>query len=178
MDWGGTQSGLGYVLLTSTTIRDSFYWNYSSTFIWVELHTDDIKEQLKTFDAILGDKVAILVDNFNGRMQLYREDEDSKEDDPYEDVIEQPVQQGMDMHDELLLSEPTLPTINGPCKAKIITKKHDQDGNLKGNYNPNPIINTRVYIAEFHDGSTKKYAANIIAEAIYDQVTDDGYDST
>ncbi len=70
----------------------------------IELQTDDITEQLRAFDAILGDKIASLVENPNMRMQLYREDEDPKEDDPYEDIsdeIEQPVQQEMDMHDEL-----------------------------------------------------------------------------
>lgn len=144
----------------------------------IELQTDDIKEQLKAFDAILGDQIAAFVENPNMMMQLYREDEDSKEDDPYENVIEPPVQPEMDMHDEFLPSEPTLPTIDGPNKAKIIARKRDQDGNLIGNYNPNPMINTRVYIAEFHDGSTKEYASNVIAEAMYDQVTDDGYEST
>jgi hypothetical protein len=43
----------------------------------------------------------------------------------------------MDMHDELLLSEPTLQTINGPLKAKVIARKRDQDENLIGTYNPN-----------------------------------------
>ena len=42
----------------------------------------------------------------------------------------------MDMHDELLLTEPTLQTVNGPCKAKVIARKRDQDGNLIGHYNP------------------------------------------
>jgi hypothetical protein len=42
----------------------------------------------------------------------------------------------MDMHDELLLSEPTLQTING-LKAKVIARKRDQDENLIGTYNPN-----------------------------------------
>jgi hypothetical protein len=52
--------------------------------------------------------------------------------------------------------------------------------NLKqlGTFNPNPMLNTRVYIAEFQDGSTMDYAANVMAKAIYNQVTDDGSDST
>jgi hypothetical protein len=40
------------------------------------------------------------------------------------------------------------------------------------------MINTTVYIAEFYAGRTKEYAANVIAEAIYNQVTDDRYDPT
>jgi hypothetical protein len=117
------------------------------------------------------------VKNPNMRMKLYREDEDPDEDKPYENIsneIERPVQREMDMHGELLLSEPIFPTINGPSKVKTIVTKRDQDGHLTGNYNPIPMVNTRVYIAKFHDGSTKEYATNVIAEAVYDQVTDDG----
>jgi hypothetical protein len=145
----------------------------------IELQTDDIKEQLRTFDATLGDKIAILVENPNMRMQLYREDEVQRDDNhDDDDTVDQPTLPELDMHDKLLLTEPTLLTLNGPCKAKIIARKRDQNGNLIGNYDANPMINTRVYIAEFHDGSTKEYAANVIAEAIYNQVMEDGYDST
>ncbi len=34
----------------------------------IELQTIDIKEQLKAYDAILGDKIAVLDDNPNVRM--------------------------------------------------------------------------------------------------------------
>ena len=81
------------------------------------------------------------------------------------------------MHDELLLAEPLLTTTNGHMKAKIIGRKRDQDGQLVGHYNSNLILNTRVYLAEFPDGTVSEYAANIIAEAIYEQVNDDGYDT-
>ncbi len=47
--------------------------------------------------------------------------------------------------------------LDGPHKAKIIACKHDQDGNLIGRCNPNPMVNTRVYIAEFQDGSANKH---------------------
>ena len=45
-----------------------------------------------------------------------------------------------------------------------------------GNYNPNPLLNTRVYLAEFQDGHVAEYSANIIAEAIYNQVNDNSFD--
>jgi hypothetical protein len=144
-----------------------------------ELQTDAIKEQIKAFDTLLGDKITSLTDNPNVKMQLYHGDEDIKDDIIHEEETEQnnaDAEPELDMHDELLLSEPTLQTMNGPLKAKIIARKRDQDGTLIGTFNPNPVLNTRIYIAEFQDGSTKDYAANIIAEAIYDQVTEDGYD--
>ncbi len=116
----------------------------------IELQNDAIKEQLKNFDTLLGDKISSLVDNPNVRMQLYREDDNSKYDEPYEEQKEEdaPLAPEMDMHYELLLTEPTLQTMNGPCKAKVIARKRDQDGNVIGKYNPNPMLNTRVCIAE------------------------------
>jgi hypothetical protein len=39
------------------------------------------------------------------------------------------------------------------------------------------MLNTRIYTAEFQDGSTNDYAASFIAEAIHNQLTDDGCDS-
>ncbi len=60
--------------------------------------------------------------------------------------------------------------------ARIVGRKRDQDGNPSGNYNPNPLLNTRVYLAEFEDGHVAEYSANIITEAIYNQVDDNGFD--
>jgi hypothetical protein len=35
-----------------------------------------------------------------------------------------------DKYDELILTEPILPNINGPVKGVVIKQNHDQDGNL------------------------------------------------
>jgi hypothetical protein len=47
-----------------------------------------------------------------------------------------------------------------------------------GTYNDNPLLNTMVYDCVFPDGTTKEYAANIIAENIYNNVDFDGYASS
>jgi hypothetical protein len=83
-----------------------------------------------------------------------------------------------DIFDQLLLAQPLIETAEGKVKAKIIGRKRDQDGNLIETYNNNPILNTIVYLAEFPDGTISEYAANIIAESIYNQVDDGGYDNT
>jgi hypothetical protein len=36
-------------------------------------------------------------------------------------------------------------------KAKIIGRKRDNEGNLMGQFNHNPLLNTRIYLAEFPD---------------------------
>jgi hypothetical protein len=38
----------------------------------------------------------------------------------------------------------------------------------------NPFIHTREYDVEFMDGTTEKYATNVIADNMYAQVDDEG----
>ena len=59
--------------------------------------------------------------------------------------------------------------------AKVIGRSKDADGNIIGNYNDNPFLNTMIYDVEFPDGTIKEYADNIIIEIIYAQVDTDGY---
>jgi hypothetical protein len=40
--------------------------------------------------------------------------------------------------------------------------------------NANPILETRTYDIEFHDGTLKEYSANLIAKSIFAQVDDEG----
>jgi hypothetical protein len=41
-------------------------------------------------------------------------------------------------------------------------------------YNKNPLLNTRIYLAEFPNGHIAEFSTNVIFEAIYTQVNDDG----
>ena len=59
--------------------------------------------------------------------------------------------------------------------ARVIQRARDKDGKQFGTYNQNPILNTNVYEVMFPDGSTSKYAANIISKNIFSQVDEDGY---
>jgi hypothetical protein len=145
-----------------------------------ELNTTNMQEVLKNFDQKMEDKLKVLstddTDALTG-FHLYREDVD--EDIQDNDTIEPAsLDTEDDIFDQLLLAQPLLEMVEGKVKAKIIGRKRDQDGNLVGTYNSNPILNTIVYLAEFPDGSISEYAANIIAESIYNQVNDDGYDNT
>ncbi len=56
----------------------------------------------------------------------------------------------------------------------MIGRKRDQDGNPVGTYHNNPLLNTRIYLAEFPDGHIVEYSANMIAEAIYNEIDDNG----
>ena len=49
-------------------------------------------------------------------------------------------------------------------KVKVIRHFCDEDGNIIGNVNIRPQLNTLMYEVEFPDGKIKPYAANIIAK--------------
>jgi hypothetical protein len=57
-----------------------------------------------------------------------------------------------------------------PVQAKVLRHLIDDNGNIIGNANINPILNTIMYEVEFPDGEIKPYAANVIADNIYSQV--------
>jgi hypothetical protein len=126
------------------------------------LLTDVIKDKLLEFDQSIEQKL------YEGRpvisdFSLYREDEDPSQEDSF-DPIEPEAQAPeigdieQDAFDELLPMEPTLIREGVPEKAKIIGRKRDPDGNLVGHYDSTPLLNTRIYLAEFPDGNISKYS--------------------
>lgn len=81
-----------------------------------------------------------------------------------------------DMYDTLLLTEPVLLHEGEPTRAKIVGRKRDQDGNLVGRFNPNPLLNTRIYLAEFPDGHIMELGAYVMTDTIFNQIDDDAND--
>jgi len=66
-----------------------------------------------------------------------------------------------DSYDELLMTERSYR--NGQIlRAKIIGRKRDANGDIIGTYNPNPILNTRIYLAECPDGHIQELSANTV----------------
>jgi hypothetical protein len=61
-------------------------------------------------------------------------------------------------------------------RTKIIGRKRDQNRELIGTYHSNPILNTRVYLAEYPDGHIQELSANNVIEDIYNQTDNDGND--
>ena len=98
--------------------------------------------------------------------------------DPYEDDDEIPrviPDADNDVYDNYVQAELQLPNGERMDRARVIRRHRNAGGNLIGNRNDNPILDTRVYDVEFNDGSIKQYAANIIAENMFSQVDADGY---
>ena len=100
---------------------------------------------------------------------------------PYVDLegIKEPTMPELDSisdYDRFIESEVLLPK-NGieMSTARVVSRSKDKHGKVKGAYNKNPILDTRVYDVMFLDGATCQYAANIIAESMYSQVDSNGH---
>ena len=53
---------------------------------------------------------------------------------------------------------------------KVVSWVKDKNGKVKGTYNNNPILDTRVYNVMSPDCAVFQYAENIIVENMYSQV--------
>ena len=71
-----------------------------------------------------------------------------------------------------------LPRDDGESKVlgSVKNRKRDHDGVLViGKSHNNPVLNTAVYNIETPDGNIYEYTANVIAQNLWDQVDDYGY---
>ena len=59
-------------------------------------------------------------------------------------------------------------------RVKLVRLSKDEDGNIIGKYDNNPMLNTMVYDVELPDGNICEYRANLIAELMYYQVYSEG----
>ena len=59
--------------------------------------------------------------------------------------------------------------------ARVVKCVTDKVGNPIGNFQINPLLDTRVYEVMFGDGSKQQFAANVIAENLWSEVHDDGH---
>jgi len=62
-----------------------------------------------------------------------------------------------------------------PEFAKVVKRAKDSSGNPIGTRNDNPILDSRLYEIEFHDGHTSVVTANVIAENLFAQVDEHGH---
>ncbi len=87
-------------------------------------------------------------------------------------VFEQP------FYDHLIHAEVQLAKDDTLHKAEVQGRSKDRNGNVVGTYDSNPMLNSVLYDVKFPDGAVRQYAANTIAQNIYDQVDGDGYSSS
>ena len=84
----------------------------------------------------------------------------------------------MSQLDEYIGTHIKLHDDNGiPVLARVKGRKRDQNGMVIGKRNNNPMLDSRIYKVEFPDGRTDEYATNAIAEALYADVDDHGFNT-
>ena len=84
----------------------------------------------------------------------------------------------MEALDGYINAEVIMPDKNGfPVLTKVKNRKRDLAGNPVGEHDDNPILDTQVCELEFPDGRVEEYAVNMIAENLFEQADQDGWDS-
>ena len=77
--------------------------------------------------------------------------------------------------DEYLSAELLLPHGDQMQRARVIKRQRDEAGLPVGRADSNPILDSRLYEVEFPDGATETVTANLIAENLYSQIDEEGY---
>ena len=62
-----------------------------------------------------------------------------------------------------------LPRGQSLAQGRVLKCAHDNDDNVIGRSNKNPILDTRGYVVEFEYGEQEELAANTIAQSMYAQ---------
>ena len=67
-----------------------------------------------------------------------------------------------------------MPRGQGLAQGRVLKRARDNDDNVIGRANENPILDTRGYVVEFDDGDEEELAANTIAQSMYSQCGSEG----
>ena len=145
-----------------------------------ELEDDVVKDAMKAFDQSILNKLGpgSKVDDFSVMEDMdtpvhqYYEDDDEVALDPLPEELEPTPEVG----DNYLNAEIMLPRGGSMAKGKVVKRKRNVDGNLIGRAHPNPILDTRRYEVRFPDGELTELSANAIAESLFAQCDEDGYE--
>ena len=78
----------------------------------------------------------------------------------------------------LISAKVLLPHEGKVQKGKVIGRSYNDDGNLLGEYNTNPLLNSIIYNVEFPDRQLREYSASTIAQIIYTKVDKYGHSHT
>jgi hypothetical protein len=80
----------------------------------------------------------------------------------------------VDTYDQYVGAHVRVPIGNEIISGKVVWRKHELDGTVRGRSNANPMLDTRTYEVEFPDGRSDEYTAHVIAENMYAQCDIEG----
>jgi hypothetical protein len=107
------------------------------------------------------------VDFFTPTFDSYEDDEVPPSKMPDIDDIKK--ESDVDTCDQYVGAHVRVPAGNEIKSGKVIRRKHELDGTVRGRENTNPMLDTRNYEIQFPDGRSDEYTANVIAENMFAQ---------
>ena len=175
--WLGPDPDVGPALC-SKVLKSNGQWIYTSTYRRLseeELRDPKKREERAEFDRAVKEKLG-------GPDEFVDPDAKTPEYQLYEDDFEGthvgiPDIDGVtpEINDEYIGAEVNLPYDGDMVAGRVTRRARNQDGELEGTSNANPILDTRVYQVEFPDGGVKEFSANAIAENMYAMCDADGH---
>jgi hypothetical protein len=172
----GPSTTVGDVMCSKVLHRTTNVRVRSSVFPLSVMELDDptIKTLIADFDSALLYKLKARIAGIS-----IPDDEVDDDDpfDPYEadDVgpFEMPEADTMseEAYGKYINARLMIPDASGISRKATVKKRvRDNDGNYVGHANNNPVLDSALYEIEFEDGQVGTYAANVIAENIFEQV--------
>jgi hypothetical protein len=140
-----------------------------------EKNSEVVKDRIKAFNeklsTSLGDRIQGIDMTDNVDVDEYEPYQDNTNETTavpdFDDV-------DIDAHHKFIESKVMIPQGGQVVSGRVVRRKRDTDGNLIGKANSNPFLDTSLFEVEFDDGHIEAYAANLIAESMYEQVDSEG----
>ena len=146
---------------------------------------DAFKQRVAEFEASLKER---LKDRYNPIEPNPEEDDDEVETpthEPYQPLepedkpalpeLAEADEVQHEAFDRYIAARVRVPRGDDWAYGTVKRRKRDADGNLIGESNKNPLLDSSIYEVELDDGESEAFSANIIAEHIYSQIDDEGY---
>jgi hypothetical protein len=102
----------------------------------------------------------------------YEDDEVSPSKMPDIDDIKE--EHDVDTYDQYVGARVRVPIGDEIQSGKVVRRKSELDGTVRGRANANSMLDTRTYEIEFPDGRSDEYTANVIEENMYTQCDIEG----
>ena len=152
-----------------------------------EIEMDSEKKKRSTFDELivksLGNSMILPANAVNpqdvGEFDYDERNDDSGEPAGWSDS--DPVdEEGVptfehSLGDTLVNAEVLMPQGDNRVKCKVKQRHVGDNGQVTGQFNENPLLNSIIYDVEFPDGSVREYGANIIAQNMYSTLDEHGH---
>jgi hypothetical protein len=97
----------------------------------------------------------------------YEDDEVSPSKMPYIDDVKS--KDDIDKYDQFVGYQVRVPIGDEICTGKVVRRKRELDGTVRGQSHTNSMLDTITYEIEFRYGRMDNYTDNVIAEKMYTQ---------